>query len=129
MLPRLRTLSLDFALAAKSVPCGRTKPRRLPFSPNVKDGVLDREVPSGLLDRELTEERKDTSLPSESLPVASLLEPYDRNDAVDTHRVSGGQAPMAGTGTMSGGGESQRSKGVWSLGFVVVMVAAGLLLP
>ena len=63
------------------------------------------------------------SLARESLPVASLLEPYDTKDADETHLESGGQAPMAGAGVMSGGGESQRSRGGSSLGFAVVMAS------
>ena len=130
MLPRLRTLSLDLALAAKSVPCGRAKPRRLLFSSKVKDDlledtelILDVDILSELLDRTLLEDRYDASLPRESRPVASLLEPYDRNDVAETHLESDGAAPMAGVGVTSGGGDSHRSKGVSFLEFVVVMVA------
>ena len=129
MLPRLRTLSLDLALAAKSVPCGRAKPRRLLFSSKVKDDLLEDtalilgvDILSELLDRTLLEDRYDASLPRESRPVASLLEPYDRNEVAETHLESGA-APMAGKGVASGGGDSHRSKGVSLLEFVVVMVA------
>ena len=63
------------------------------------------------------------SLARESLPVASLLEPYDMNDAEETHLESGGHAPIAGAGVISGGGESHRSSGGSSWDFAVVMVA------
>lgn len=63
------------------------------------------------------------SLPSESLPVASLVEPYETNDAEETHLERDGQAPIAGAGVISGGGDSQRSNGGSSWDFAVVMVA------
>ena len=107
MLPRLSTLSRCRALAAKSVPCGRTKPRdRLGFSTPTT-------LTSERRDWKLAEDwRDDQSLPRESRLFASVLEPWEAEDAVERHRESSELAAEWGTaGTASGEGDSQRKEG------------------
>jgi hypothetical protein len=106
MLPKLSTLSLDRALAAKSVPCGRMKPRRRPLPSKLYDEYLDGTLASELLDLRLLEERRDLSLPRDSLVVASLFEPWEADDEAERHLDSGGQGPIARVGESSGDGES-----------------------
>lgn len=52
--------------------------------------------------------REVRSLPRESREVTSVLEQWDKDEAVETQRESSGQAPMAKVGETSGEGEGAR---------------------
>jgi hypothetical protein len=55
--------------------------------------------------------------------VSELPEKIDPVEAVDTHRESGGQAPIAGVGDTVGEGHSRRNKGRSGVSCVVAMLA------
>lgn len=56
--------------------------------------------------------------------VSELPEKIDPVEAVDTHRESGGHAPIAGVGDIVGEGLSRRNEGRSGVSCVVAMLAS-----